>query len=157
MRRRIDFIVTLIMASVLAFFLIFKPIEIFGRKKQFEKEQKEKQINSNYAPAFEDSEAIEIKEMAEAKVFVSRPEETDDKVVLRFNEECSRVLGGLPIQFEETENGVLITVPKVDHHNALKVTFKKRVLEFSLVEDFEDGWYKLETIDKETFEIKIFE
>jgi len=156
MKGKSDFIMTLIMASVLAFFLIFKPIEFFGLEKQRKKEQKEKQLSINYAPEFEDSEALETKEMAEAKVFVSRPEETEDKVSLRFNEECSRVLGGLPIQFEETAKGVLITVPKVDHHKAKKVTFKKRVLEFSLIEDFEDGWYSLETIDKETFEIKIF-
>lgn len=75
--------------------------------------------------------------------------------MLEFNEESSRLLGLKPLLFEEVSNGIFIGVPKVDASGTRKVTFKKRVLEFELSEEFVRGYYDVVATSKDTFLIKI--
>ena len=104
----------------------------------------------------ENSDSVElIGIMAEPKVFISRSSETSDAVNLQFNEESSRLLGKKPLNFEETAEGILITVPQVDIHKAKKITYKKRIIPFYIKEEFNEEWFNVTTIDEGTFLIPI--
>ena len=104
----------------------------------------------------ENSDSVElIGIMAEPKVYISRISETSDAVNLQFNEESSRLLGKKPLNFEETAEGILITVPQVDTHKAKKITYKKRIIPFYIKEEFDKAWFNVTKIDEETFLIPI--
>jgi len=90
-----------------------------------------------------------------ARVHISRIDEDSDKASLQFNEESSRLLGKKPLLFEQAPEGIFISVPQVDAPGAKKITFKKRVLEFDLDEEFVRGYYDVVQTSKDSFLIRI--
>lgn len=90
------------------------------------------------------------------QVNITRPDNDSDVVVLRFNESAYQVVRNVPLVFEETDQGVLLTVPQVDNTKAKRITFKKRVIPFSLIADFEDDtWFPISKIEEGQFLIKM--
>ena len=92
-----------------------------------------------------------------ALVQIIRPEESEDKVLLTFNESAFRLVSGKPLMFEENREGILLTVPMVDHHKSTRVTFKKRFnIPTEIAQDFNSGeWYPIKEIDDEMFIIEV--
>lgn len=92
------------------------------------------------------------------QVNITRPDNDSDKVILRFNESAYQVVRNVPLVLEETDQGVLLTVPVVDNSKAIRITFKKRVTPFSLIEDFEDDtWFPISEVGEGEFLINMAE
>ena len=86
------------------------------------------------------------------QVNITRPDENSDDVILRFNESGYNLTRNLPLVFEETDRGVLLTVPVVDNTSSIRITFKKRVIPLSLIEDFvNDTWFPISKIGEGEF------
>jgi len=91
-----------------------------------------------------------------AIVKINRPDQEKDEVMLNFNKAAFQMLSGLPLMIEENHQGILLTVPEVDCPGARKVTWRSRYnFEATFIEEFEDGYFEMEEIDKETFLIRI--
>lgn len=89
------------------------------------------------------------------RVEVIRPDELHEEVILKFNEAALSVMQSIPFNVEVVPQGILITFPKIDHHQALKVTNKRREVKVRFHEDFEDGWYDLVKLGEEDYLIDI--
>lgn len=95
--------------------------------------------------------------MSKPLVKINRPDENNDKVLLNFNEDAYRLVRALPLMLEEVKEGILLTVPEVDHHNAIKVSYNKRSnIETDFFEDFEnDRWFEITQTGEDRFLIHI--
>ena len=93
----------------------------------------------------------------QALVQITRPEESEDMVLLNFNESAYRMVSTKPLMLEENREGLLLTVPVVDNNKAIKVTYKKRVnIKAEVAQDFKNGeWYPIKEIDDEMFIIEV--
>lgn len=95
--------------------------------------------------------------MSTALVHISRPDYELDKINLKFNQKAFEMIANKALMFEETKQGLLLTVPSIDHHKSTRVHKKRKLATTDLFEDFNEGQFVIKELDKETFLIEMFD